>query len=226
MIRRFSFHNGTIIISFLSIIVATTYSVIIPQAGRRSPTKFVFPSEISLPGWNLIASHSNEPEILTTNEVGKLMRSGKKYKFRHQNRNLDIDVYYLINTRGNIEFLLKNHFNIDEQILNKIQIKQTNQNYYSIFTSQDRTYLSACLNPFGYSTFTQKQFSRNLNSRSLSLRLVGNWLLGKDSIRDRRCLWTVMSLSNQNQNPQDLSKTLERTWKDYHKWWQNRFPEL
>jgi len=226
MIRLFSFHNGAIIITVTSIITATIYSIIDPQAGRKSPTKFAFPDEIPLPGWSFVSSHKNDTKILSTDEEKDIIKDGKDYKFTHKNRSLDIDIFYLSNTRGNIQQLLKEYFNIDEQTLKNIQIKQTNQNHYSLFAHQDRAYLSTCLNPFGYSTFTQRQFSQNLNSRQLNLRLVGNWLLGKDSIRDRRCLWTIMSIPNQQENPQVLNQTLEQAWDDYHQWWQKRFPDL
>ena len=226
MIRRFSFYNSAILIMVLSLMMATIYSLISPKAGQRSPAKFVFPNKISLPEWNFTSGRLNEVKISPTEEVQELFKGGKKYKFRRQNKILDVDIYYLSNTRGNIESLLKKHLNLGEQTINNIQIKRTNKNYYGLFKDRDRTYLSTCHNPFGYSTFTHKQFSQNLNSRSLNLQLIGNWLLGKDSIRDRRCLWTIMSIPNQQGTSQELNQTLERTWKDYHQWWQTRFPDL
>ena len=226
MIRRFSFHNGAMIITVTSIITATICSIIDPQAGRKSPAKFVFPDEIPLPGWNFVSSQKNETKILPTDEAKDIIQDGKDYKFTYKNRSLDIDIFYLSKTRGNIKQLLKEYFNVDEHTLKSIQIKQTNQNHYSLFVNQDRAYLSACINPFGHSTVTQRQFSQNLNNRLLNLRLVGNWLLGRDSIRDRRCLWTIMSIPNHQETSQELNQTLEQTWEDYHRWWQKRFPDL
>ncbi len=226
MIRRFPLHHVAIIATSTSLMMATVYSIIVPEAGHLSTTKFVFPTKISLPGWSFTDSQSSEIETLPENKSQGLIKGGKEYKFNHQNKSLDINSYYLSNTRGNVQHLLKENLKIDDQTLANIQIKRSNQNYYGLFQDQDRTYLSTCLNPFGYSTFTQRQFSQNLNSRQLNLQLIGNWLRGKDSIRDRRCLWTVMSIPNQQETSQNLHQTLEQTWKDYHQWLQPRFPPL
>ena len=86
MIRRFPLHNVAIIVTSTSLMMAIVYSIIFPEAGHISTTKFVFPTKISLPGWSFTDSQSSELETLPENKLQVVIKGGKEYKFNHQNR--------------------------------------------------------------------------------------------------------------------------------------------
>jgi cyanosortase A-associated protein len=58
------------------------------------------------------------------------------------------------------------------------------------------------------------------------LKVFLAWLLGKASIRDRRCLWTQLSIPVTELEPKQAYLILEKSWQEWYQWWQPRFPSL
>ena len=217
-----TWHHSLLSTTAIGISLVAAYSVINSDAGNRPTTNFVFPPKIPLPSWEYVGKQTID--VSPIEEAPDVIQSANRYRYRDNATQLNIDMYYLTDTRGQIEHLLqKARISPD---LKTQQIKQQDNNYYSIFSDRNYTYLSSCLNPTGESTVTQKQFSENLYKRSLNLKLLSDWLLGKASIRDRRCLWVTISTPNDSSSFLEPTDILEQTWQDWHQWWRPRFPSL
>ncbi|VEP12229.1 conserved hypothetical protein [Hyella patelloides LEGE 07179] len=226
MIKKNLWHHRLLTTTAIGISLVATYSVINPNAGNHSVATFAFPEQIPLPFWEYRGNQAINVSKLNSEKSQDVIQSANRYQYQENDTRLDIEVYYLTDTRGNVESLLVEQTKITPESLKTQEIEQQDNGYYSIFSDRDRTYLSSCLNPTGNSTVTQKQFSQNLDRRQLNLKLLGNWLLGKDSIRDRRCLWVTISIPNDNSSFLQPRGILEQVWQNWYEWWQPRFPSL
>lgn len=224
MIKKSHWHQNLLTATAISIGLVTVYSFIDSDVGNRPVSKFTFPEKIPLSSGKNIANETIE--IAQSTESNDVVHSANRYYYQEENTELDVAMYYLTDTRGDINSLLLKQTQISPKALENQQIKQQGNNYYSVFSDRDRTYLSTCLHPTGESTVTQKQFSQSLNQRPLNLKLLKDWLLGKASIRDRRCLWIVISTPHNNLSFLEPEDILQEAWQQWDRWWQPRFPTL
>ena len=229
MSKKDFWHYNLLTTTAIGISLVTVYSVVDSDAGNHSVANFAFPQTIPLLSWNSI---SNQPIKIaasaSANERSNVIHSAQLYQYQEQKHNaqLDVAMYYVTDTRGDIKSFFLEQTEIAPEVLASKKIRKQGKSYYSIFEDRDRTYLSTCLNPTGNSTVTQRQFSQSLNQRPLNLELLKDWLLGKASIRDRRCLWITISTSNQNTSFTEPEQILQQVWQGWTSWWQPRFPSL
>lgn len=220
--------NSLLIFTNIIVASATIYCFSNQQAGKQSVSSFIFPNQVPLSFWNQREKKNLSIEELDIN-FGKqpnAIISGKRYQYVRDNLIIDADIFYVVNTRGNVSKLIETRTQISEDALNQQKIKKSDDiGFYSIFRDDKFVYLSSCLNPQGKSTVTSKQFSENLNQVKLIPSLLGKWLVGKASIRDRRCLWIHLSLPL-NSEISNTEKILESAWLDLVQWWTPNFPQL
>ena len=217
----------------MGIAVLTVYSTTDPHVGNRRVADFVFPEQISLATWQQLSSESL-PISSKPDENGESIESAKRYLYRKDDLSLALEMRYLVGARGNIANLLKEHVNLTPRIMATQQVKkipgigsyllveEPNSNSEKAQT----TYVSSCLTSGGESIATHKEFSAVLNQVELTPRLFWDWLWGKDSIRDRRCLWVNIALSSQDGELDHNDENLAQVWLELHQWWQPRFPQL
>lgn len=186
-----------------------------PAIGKRTP--YQFPKAVLLPGWQ--AEANPQPKA-------KSWQQGL-YHFRQKGRTLLVEMRYLTDTNGDYKAILNYYTPI------KPPAKQTGLShyqpatgYYGLFQDQGRAYLSACINPIGESTLTREQFLANLNTYGLQPNRLGAWVLAQADLRDRRCLWTQLSLPINEASPKSTYQVLETAWVDWYRWWQPQFPKL
>ncbi|MEO0854900.1 MAG: cyanoexosortase A system-associated protein, partial [Cyanobacteria bacterium J06648_11] len=145
-----------------------------------------------------------------------------------RDRQLDIEMYYLVITDSQIHRYLREYH--PEGIRQKEDVpelvrQQTDVGTHVRFQYGDRAYLSSCINPNGPSTVDKQQFEANRNTYDLQLARAIPVLLGRESIRDRRCLWTLMSLPAVDEVEAEASfAALEQVWPAWYAWWSDRFP--
>ncbi|WP_040687642.1 cyanoexosortase A system-associated protein [Pseudanabaena biceps] len=201
-------------------------SVIDSTIGK--PTPFTFPEQITL-----------EPDQTKLEAQGDIVDPkeffgqpkylfGKKYKYSLDGMPIDIDLRYAVGSEGDLYYYIKGVTNIEisEEDLRKQSIRKDPIGFYATFTRQDRVYLTACINPRGISTVTSEQFNDNASSRVMDRDILIGWLLGQKDLRDRRCLWTLMSTPITSES--DLhatSQKLEKVWISWYEWWKPRFPQ-
>lgn len=192
--------------------------IIAPNSSEYKAQPFVPPSEVPLAEWQSLPSQSLftpivwQPNLITS----------RNYQYQQNNLSLDIEMRYLVPTSGNVKELLQTYTTIPVSA----QIRQQEEvGFYYLLIDQQRAYLSSCINPRGKTTVTPQQFTENGNRHDLQLNRFLPWLMGKVQLRDRRCLWTHLSISVEDLSPSEAYQTLEKAWFSWYHWWQPRFPK-
>ncbi len=205
-------------IVFAFVMLAVGKASLYPNVPNDSISPFTFPTNVPLEQWQLV-----ESVPLPTPDVPKYF-GGQEYRYKKDNLTLNIEMRYLIPDNGGVENLLRNLTPIKLvpgklDLLNKEGIGD-----YALFLYEGRSYLSACINPRGNSTATSEQYRRNRNSYDFQVSRIIPWLLGKDNMRDFRCLWANMSFPVNNLSQKEAYQVLENVWFEWYRWWQPRFP--
>ena len=223
MIYQMHPRNCWLAVSCVGINLAVIYSLIVPTAGNRAVAEFEFPQRLDL-GSEAIAKPNLDKLKAVEPEV---VKARQKYQYWQDGREIDLDISYLVGTRGSVETYLQNYTSINPQVIEAKEIKQIEEvGYHALFSDRDRAYLISCISPRSLSNVTQKQFSEQRYKNDLQLPVVLNWMQGKASIRDRRCLWVLLSTPITQGNSQSAYRTLETAWKDVYRWWLPNFPSL
>ncbi|NUN63982.1 cyanoexosortase A system-associated protein [Pseudanabaena biceps] len=194
------------------------------------PTPFTFPNQIEFgqAPTQILMVKPPEPIVDSKNFFGKpRFLSGNRYKYLIDSLPMDIDLRYAVGTEGELRVFLKELADIEiseDQILQK-SVRKDPVGYHLIFDHQDRTYLTACINPRGISTVTKEQFDDNASNQVMNRDVIIGWLLGQSDLRDRRCLWTLISTpSTSSSDRNTINQKLEKTWILWYEWWKPRFP--
>lgn len=198
-----------------------------PTAGNRPVTPFAFPEVVPLPGWQPLASRPLPLPKQKDADSYKGVLASRSYLYRQNNQQLEIEMRYLVGTLGELEDHLKVHASMqlqDGQLLQNLR-QQQGVGFYSLFVHQGRSHLTACINPRGGSTVTSAQFLANRHTYDLKLQRLVPWLLGKESLRDRRCLWAHLSTPLNQVSAETTYPVLEQAWLSWYQWWIPRFPQ-
>ena len=208
---------------------------------NKQVSNFDFPPIVPLSGWQRLKSVSLDESIDSDAKTYEALLAGRKYIYQQNNQKLQIEMRYLVGTLGRIGTYMKSYTSIDikpnpvpDRIVPKIerigdklpslQRKQEGVGFYIMFIHQKRSHLVACINPRGGSTITQEQFFANRYRYDLKLERLLPWLLGKESLRDRRCLWSHLSLPLNQNSPESNYTLLEGAWFSWYEWWSQNFP--
>jgi cyanosortase A-associated protein len=226
MISKSQWRSSFLAATCAGICLVTAYSFIEPTAGNRQVASFLFPNSIPLNSWQPIASEPLTEEKTEIEDKLDFIESTKSYTYSQDGIPLRVEMRYLVGTRGDISSLIQEQTAIPPEIVKQAKEQQLEGiGFHTMFIYQDRAYLNSCINPSGSSTVTGKQFSQNLYNNFNSDILLA-WLLGKASIRDRRCLWTQLSIPITESEPEQAYSILEKVWQEWYQWWQPRFPSL
>ncbi|OKH37898.1 cyanoexosortase A system-associated protein [[Phormidium ambiguum] IAM M-71] len=202
-----------VLISIFSAVVGVLVKSILFPTPSKIATSFYLPEIVPLDGWQSLPSFP----LLDSSSI-----SGRRYQYINNNLRLDIEMRYFVNTSGEVRNFIKSY----ESISASPQIKQKEGiGFYGMFTHQDRAYLSACINPHGFSTFTARQFKQNRNLYDVQFNRLLPWLLGQENLKDERCLWTYLSIPVKSSPPEVAYQNLENIWFSWYKWWSPRFPK-
>ena len=209
-------------IQLFVILTVLTKSIIYPTVKDTPKTNLALPTTVILPEWQLVKTGSVNSQLVQPPAYisGKYI-TGKSYQYIKNDILLDIEMRYLIHTKGDLKSFIKSYTG---QIL-PFLYEQQGIGFYSMFTYQQRAYLSACINPYGYSTVTGDQFRRNGLRYALSLERIASWLTSQTEIVDKRCLWAHLSIPLNNSSQEEAYRTLENVWFDWYQWWNQNFPE-
>jgi len=175
---------------------------------------------VPLSGWQLL----NNSELKANNDS----RFGRSYRFQQGKNTLNADVHYMTSD-GNISRYLFVYSPVRTANAN-LKIKyQPETGFYGVLSDKGQAYLTACVNPRGQSTVTEQQFTQSRYTYDLKPNRILPWVLGKESLIDRRCLWTLLSTPVQANSTPEASeaaayKMLETAWLSWHQWWQANYP--
>lgn len=193
----------------------------VDQATAQKPEN-TLQATVPLQGWTFIAS-----EPITSNEEAKF---GRRYQYQQDKTKLQADQFYM-QSDGNVSRYLFVHTPIRTANATMKVKFQPGVGHYGLVTHEGKAYLSACVNPRGLSTVTESQFTQNRYASDLQISRLIPWLLGRESLIDYRCLWTLMSVPRKDGlqsgtvvSNEKAYQTLESAWFSWHQWWQANFP--
>lgn len=221
-------HRQTLIaFSFVGIFFTLCRFSLDPTAGKRPVTAFAFPKVVPLPGWQLLESSRSviKRKAEPSNPYEAVLAS-QKYLYRQNNQQMEIEMRYVVGTLGNIQGYLGDYTPIQLQNTQLLQLRQQpGVGFHKLFVYQGRSHLNACINPRGDSTINTAQFLANRQTKDLQLQRLMPWLLGKESLRDRRCLWVHLSVPLSQVSAETTYPVLEKAWLSWYQWWSSRFPQ-
>ena len=227
MFDRIQWRTSLLATTCIGISLLIIYSWFSPTAGKREVKAFTFPDRISLNSWQLVKTESLPLSNLKILDKDDRITSAKHYSYLKNGIPLEIEMRYLVGTKGNLSELIKKQTGINKEVIDKADLgKIRGIGYYILYSDRDRSYLSTCINSRGNTTVSAQQFSYNRYTQDLKSNLVLPWLQGKDSLRDSRCLWVQLSTPLEKATVPTAYQILTKAWIDWYYWWQLRFPSL
>lgn len=217
-----------IALTFVGILLTLGRFSLDATAGKRSVKPFAFPSVVPLPKRQLLESRSlAEPTATHPDSMWDSVLAGQKYYYHQNNQQVEIEMRYVVATAGELNTYFKYLSSIqlpEEQLLQNVR-QHKGVGFYSLFVHQGRSHLSACINPHGGSTVTSAQFLANRHTYDLQPQRLFPWLLGKESLLDKRCVWAHLSTPLSQMPAETSYSVLEQAWLSWYQWWNSRFPE-
>jgi cyanosortase A-associated protein len=199
------------------------------KSSLKEPAAFGFPQNVPLADWHLLASKPLTPHTFSNGMVG----TGQSYRYDHrQSKVIEIEIRYItdgVANRPTMDGMLPVLTKIPATVLLPTTMREEpGVGYYSLFVDKQTAYFGTCINPQGITTVTGDQFHANSNPNPLSsgipLQRFVPWLMGKQTFRDSRCLWTLLSTPIDAAAPDDTMKTLQTVGLNWSRWWQGHFP--
>lgn len=217
---------SNLIIGISLIIILSNFSLH-TSAGLSKATVYHFPQQIPLPGWQLTASEpvsvSQKPNKEIEADNKQEILSGQIYHYQSSGQSLTVNFYYIPSSLGDIRsYYGQFSYLPDLPKLIKPLEKVNPKGHYLQFSSEENHYLTACINSMGKSTATVSQFTAYFYRPYLNPSQWLNLLNGKQTIRDRRCVWGQLSLAKAERSDAEL----EAVWQALLSYWQGNFPKL
>jgi cyanosortase A-associated protein len=198
------------------------------KSSLQEPAAFDFPQQVPLANMSMLAS---KPLAAYTFK-NKMVANGRSYRYQNNPKPIEIEIRYItdgVANRPAMEQMLPAFTQIPTTVLGLSTLKeQPGLGFYSLFVDQKTAYFGTCINPQGITTVTGDQFHTNSNPNPLSSGIPFHrllpWLLGQQTLRDSRCLWTILSTPIDEAAPDATMKTLETVGVNWIRWWQVHFP--
>jgi len=216
-------------VTFSSVVLVLGKLTLMPPQETSVKATIALPTQVSLKGWQALATTPLAAPSAATVQDSPEMVAGNTYVYQRDRSSnpvtLTVELRYLVETDPNVRNLLLKYGKPPATVPFPSTIHhQEETGFYSLYFSQGRAYLSSCINSRGESTVTEIQFNQNRYAYDLRLDRVLPVLLGRETLRDGRCLFTVMSLPLQALSSEVIDQTLRDAWNSWHHWWQPRFP--
>jgi cyanosortase A-associated protein len=198
------------------------------KAGLQEPAAFDFPQNVPLAGTSMLSSKTLAPQSFKNG----LVATGQSYRYQHQPKPIEIQIRYITNGLTNpptMDSMLQTFTKVPPTVLVPSTMKeQAGLGFYSVFVDKKVAYFGTCITPQGITTVRGDQFHNNSNPNPLTQGIPFNrllpWLLGKQTLRDNRCLWTVLSTPIDEAAPNVTIERLETVGINWIRWWQVHFP--
>jgi cyanosortase A-associated protein len=195
----------------LIVLVILGRSLLDPSWGKLKPINF--PENIPLPEW--IKSNSSNISIESV-EVPPRKVVGKGYIYSHPTyKPLSLEIFFWHSPTGDMDGFLNTYWASKKikHSLSMLNIKQQSQSFYGLYYFQNTAHLTSCINPKGNSTVTSQQFRHNIDTYDRSPQQWLAIILGRERLRDWRCLWVNLSISSNKKELEPSYQTLIAAWK-------------
>lgn len=204
---------------FSGVLCVLVKSILFPHTPDAAATPFVFPTTVSLPEWQFLDS---APLKITNNPN---FRASRRYRYQQNDISLNIDMHYIINSPGDVKDFINKHIFSQKSATSLLLREKSGVGFHALFMTQEKAFLSSCINPRGGSTVTFDQFRDNRNTYDIQPVRILLWLLGLQELRDWRCMWNVLSVPVVKDKPEEVYPILESAWFSWYSWWEKRFPQ-
>jgi cyanosortase A-associated protein len=199
-----------------------------PKSSLSKPATFDFPQQVPLPDAVMLISKP----LATHSFQGGMVATGRSYRYQHHPHPIEIEIRYItdgVANRPTMDAMLPVFTKVPAAVLQPSTMKELpGLGFYSLFVDKKTAYFGTCINPRGIATVTGDQFHANSNPNPLSSGIPFDrflpWLLGKQTLRDSRCMWTVISTPIDEAAPDATMKKLEKLGVNWTQWWQAHFP--
>ncbi len=190
-----------------------------PAILKQTPTTMALPPVVPLPNWQLVKSESLPPHAFIV--------ANWHYKYIQNQLPLDIDMRYVEETDGDVKQLIGKYASKELAAAQpNLSVREySGVGFYGVYVYQQQAYLDACINPRGASTFTAEQFSYNRRHYELQFNRLLAYLLKDEPLRERRCLWSHLSVPLNDNSTESAYDNLETAWVSWYKWWYSHFPQ-
>jgi len=222
MTERNQWRSYIFAVSSISINLAVVSAFLFATTGNRQIAEFNFPSSFQTA--QAIATPQNLPLDKQQTEI---IKAHQHYQYAQNGQAIVLKINYLVGTRGDVAEYLQNYTDISKESIKAKSIEQIEGiGYHALLRENKQAYLTGCVSPRSPSNVTQKQFSQYRYQNDLNWQTGVKWLQGRASIRDRRCLWILLSTPVSQSDIQVDYRVLETAWKDIYQWWLPNFPAL
>ncbi|MEM6612770.1 MAG: cyanoexosortase A system-associated protein [Cyanobacteria bacterium P01_C01_bin.72] len=222
MINQTQWRSYSFAATSIGISLAVVYAFFMPTAGKRQVAEFQFPQSFAA-----AQAIATTPNLIPDQEVTEVIAARQQYKSTIVEPAIALEISYFVGTRGDVVTYLQNYTDISAEVIKAKSIKYIEDlGHYALLKDNNQVYLTSCISPHSLSNVTQKQFSQQRYQQDLNWQNGWKWLQGKASIRDRRCLWVLLSTPLTLNNTQEEASTLVNAWKEIYQWWLPNFPSL
>ena len=94
--------------------------------------------------------------------------------------------------------------------------------YHQVQADDGTAWLDVCLDARGHATATPDQFDTNRRLYDRTLPRMVQWILARQPLEDRRCLWFHLSIPLDSMSEQEAFQSLESFWADWRGQWRGR----
>lgn len=225
MIAEALFRLPLMLLTFSSVVLVLGKLTLMPNQPTDVKAAIALPTHMPLKGWHAIATKPLIPPTTAIAQTSPEMVVGNIYTYRRDRTTLTVAIRYLVETDPSVRNLLLKYGEPAATVPFDSTIQQQEETgFYSLYSTQENTYLSSCINSRGKSTVTEAQFNQNRYRFDLRLDRAFPVLLGRETLRDGRCLFTVMSIPLRASSPQATERLLKDAWTSWYQGWQPQFP--
>ena len=217
------------VMTFSSVVLVLGKLALMPNEGTSVKAAIALPTQVPLKGWQALATKPLVAPGAATAQDPPEMVAGNTYVYQRDRASspvtLTVELRYLVETDPNVRNLLLKYGKPPATVPFPSTIQHREETgFYSLYYTQGTAYLSSCINSRGESPVTEAQFNQNRYMYDLRLDRVLPVLLGRETLRDGRCLFTVMSIPLQAFSSEATDNMLRDAWNAWHHWWQPQFP--
>lgn len=209
-------------LTFTGAALVAAKAIVTPKTSNSPVVNYAPPETVPLPNWQ-----QSPDTALIKAESGEAV--GRRYEYRQPNLPpLTIETRREVG-EGNVSRYLFVFSPVREGNVKMQSRYRAGVGHYGVLTHKNSAYLTACVNPRGESSVSERQFMQNRYQHDLSPGRILPWVLGQQPLFDQRCLWTLMSMPlDPKLSPVTASEaafqTMESAWVPWHEWWQKNFP--